>query len=453
VDEPPEPAVEETADNDPPVSATRAERSARRRRSNGWSEAVVGAAVAFAVPVLLGEVLGLSVALASSSPRPSGLVFAKLGALFFYAFAHVPLAASVQGGGLPALSGTGFAAVAGVLSITPLAGTALVLWLLARAGRGVAAAAGGDTTLARAGHGAKVALPFAALCGLAGLALRVTVPLGGGSVTLSPSRVGAIAWPAILALVAGAAGGARACPTPGPWWRAGRDGVRTLGIALAFAVVGLAGLAPSNPGPTDAYFAPFQSGAAAGLARVALTVAVLPNLALWVLFPSMGGCLGLTAQQASGGFSVCLLSYTQFPPAGGIAGIAQRSPGFDLPSPPASYLLFVLVPLVAVVIGGRLAARAGGMRAAVAAGVAFAAAAVAFGYLSGVRVSISGSTAGAGETVSALLRPELLVGGLLALAWGVVGGVAGAAGRRRRPAAPPADIEAAPTDSPSDPSP
>ena len=337
MDEPAEPAVEGEAPTDAPVPANRAERSSRRRGSNGWGEAAVGAAVAFAVPVLIGEVLGFAVALGSSPPRPSGLVFAKLGALFFYAFAHVPITAAVQGGGLPALSGTGFAAAAGVLSVTPLAGTALVLWLLVRAGRGVAGAAGGETAWARAVHGAKVAIPFAALCGLAGLALRVTAQVGGGSVTLAPSRVGAFVWPAILAVAAGAVGGARASGAPGPWLRAGRDGLRTLGFGLVLAVVGLAGLAPWNPGPTDAYFAPFRTGVGVGLSRVVLTLAVLPNLALWVLFPSMGGCLGLSLQQASGGSSVCLLSYTQFPPAGGIVAIAQRSPGFDLPPPPTAY--------------------------------------------------------------------------------------------------------------------
>jgi hypothetical protein len=396
------------------------------------------AAVAFAAPVLAGEGLGLLLALASSPPKPSGLAFAKLGALFFYAFNHVSLAVSVESGKIGALAGTGFEGATGALSITPLAGTALVLWLLARAGRRVARMSGGTSVAARAMHGTKIALPYAVLCGLAGLALHVSVPVSGGRVTVSPSTAGAFVWPAILALAAGAIGGARSGGAPGPWLRAGRDGLRTLSIALFLAVVGLVLLAPANSRATGAYFDAFHSGLAAGLSRVALTVAVLPNMALWVLFPSMGGCLSLSAHQASGEFSVCLLSYSQFPPPGGIAGIAGRSPAFDLAPPPAPYLPFVLVPLAAVLIGGWLAARReeGGsgrwVWRAAAAGVAFAAAAAAFGFLSRVGVEVSGSSSGLPETVAAVLGPELLLGAVAAVAWGVGGGVLGAAARSRR---------------------
>jgi hypothetical protein len=393
----------------------------------------VGAAVAFAVPVLVGEGLGLLVALASSPPRPSGLTFAKLGALFFYAFNHVPVAVSVEHGQIGALAGTGFQAATGVLRVTPLAGTALVLWLLARAGRRVARSAGSGTG---AWHGAKVAVPYAILCGLAGLALRVSIPLAGGTVRVAPSAIGAFVWPAILAVAAGAIGAAGAAGKPGRWLRTVRDGLRTLAVALLLAVVGLALLAPANPRATAAYFDPFHAGAAEGLTRVALTASVLPNLGLWVLFPSMGGCLTLSAQQASGGFTVCLLSYSQFPPAGGIGGVANRSPGFDLPPPPASDLLFVLVPLIAVLVGGWLAAggRDGTRSAprAVRAGVGFAVAAVVFGYLSRAGVAVSGRAGGSPETVAATLGPELLVGALVAVAWGIGGGLAGAALRRRR---------------------
>jgi hypothetical protein len=381
------------------------------------------------------------VALASSPPRPSGLAFAKLGALFFYAFNHVPLAVTVESGSIGALAGTGFAAATGTLSVTPLAGTALVLWLLGRAGRRVAGQAGA-AQLGRAAQGAKVALPYALLSGVAALALQVSVPVGGGRVALSPSTLGAFLWPAALAVAAGAIGGARSADRGGSGLRAVRDGLRTLAIALALAVAGLVVLAPLHPDATASYFDAFHTGLAAGLSRVALTLAVLPNLALWVLFPSMGGCLSLTTEQAGGGLSVCLLSYTQFPPSGGISGVAVRGPGFDFPPPPPAFFLFVLVPVVATLGGGWLAARRAvftGRRpvvAATASGVAFAAGAVAFGFLSRARVEVAGAAGGTPETVAATVGPDLLLGAVVALAWGVGGAVLGVASRRRGPPDP-----------------
>jgi hypothetical protein len=114
----------------------------------------------------------------------------------------------------------------------------------------------------------------------------------------------------------------------------------------------------------------------------------------------------------------------------------------SLPAAPGGYLLFLVVPAVATVMGGLAAARRAGapdrrIGAAVGglAGVVFAVFLSGVGLLSTLSVRFSGHAQAAGSaSIRVRLGPDLLIGTLVALAWGLVGG---AIGGMIRPGAPP----------------
>lgn len=468
VGEPP-PRVEETRS----PSGTEGDRSRRRLEiplvTGGWPRAALGAAVAFTVPVLVGEVVGFLAAAASRQPRAPAIAFAKLGALVFYTFNHVAIRAELPGlDAVPGLAGaTGSPAVGLVgVSITPLAGTALVVFLLARAGRGVAAAsreAGSGGPLVPAVNGMKVAIPYAALCGLVGSVLEVSLPRPEGAISLQPSTAGAFGWPFVLGVLAGAAGGILSRPAepgkePGGWWFRAvfAGGARMVAFGLGLALLGLVALAPFNPDWTRSYLSAFGDGIAQGLARVGLTLLVLPNLAAWAVAPAMGGCLAFAVTSPpSSAFSACLVSYTQFPPPGGIEGIAATAPGLDLPPPSPAYFLFVLIPLIAAVAGGLAAGRRAGPAPGRAPG-AGALAGIGFGLWvallvvgSSTGLSVPAPDRGPSPAIAARMGPDLATTTALSTLWGVGGGLAGGllAGRRsprrlpdRRASGPPATL-------------
>src|SRR5207237_10004611 len=121
--------------------------------------------------------------------------------------------------------------------------------------------------------------------------------------------------------------------------------------------------------------------------------------------------------------ALCALSYTNFP-GGGRATMAASIPT-TTPSP--GYFLFLVVPLVAVLVGGLWAARRsrveGPAEAAwvgAAAGLVYAVLALAAAVLSEISIRVVGSTVFPGTTL--WIGPDLASAALLALAWGVVGG-------------------------------
>jgi hypothetical protein len=143
----------------------------------------------------------------------------------------------------------------------------------------------------------------------------------------------------------------------------------------------------------------------------------------------------------TGAVRACVVSYTQLPPAGGLAGLAATAPGLDLPSPPAGYLLFLAVPAIASVAGGWLSARAargrGGapVEAGLLSGVGFAAWAGVLAVLAQVGADVvAGSSSAA--TLAVRAGPEVGRTILVALAWGVAGGAIGGALAPRRLRAP-----------------
>jgi len=398
---------------------------------------------------------------------------ARLGDVLFLWFHHVGFDFRTHGRASgPAVLGSGLS-FGFTLSLTVLGGTAVACLLLARGGRAVARAAqvtdvastdrsargGSVRTLAAGVHGTKVALPYAAACLAAATAARVTVRLPPSAIipsglSVHARYVSAVAWPLAIGLVAGFLGavaserGGPRGPVPAVGQaprRASRmavalvGGVRMLSIALIGSFVALLGMAASHPSATAAYFhAVFRRGALRGLTLIAGTALLAPNMAAWVLFPAMGSCLSL-----GGSRSVCLLSYRHFPagPAGaGSGGVLGRLlPAGPTGPAPAPYLLFLLVPVVAVVLGGASAAARWRARSRPEAAAAGASAGAVFGLLCAVLVALAsivgGAGAGLGRTVASAFRvgPEPASSVLLALLWGVAGGALGGVARGPEP--------------------
>jgi hypothetical protein len=148
----------------------------------------------------------------------------------------------------------------------------------------------------------------------------------------------------------------------------------------------------------------------------------------------MGGCDGVRGDAASE-----FLCYRRFPvavgttpqPLGGGESVGVPIGSASFGSAPPGYLLFLLVPLVSTVLGGRRAAerlRAAGAEAALAgagAGLVFAALVAALALLSSVTIGF-GSAFGAGESGWVIVGPNVGHAALLGSAWGAAGGAAGA---------------------------
>jgi hypothetical protein len=398
-------------------------------------------AVGTFVGLLVLSGLVLLIPFLSTHPRPSPSDLARAGGILFFAFHHVgftiefPRSLFGSGASLIPVDLSGGLVVA----FAPVLATIVALLLLARGGRAVANRAGGSTVI-RGLHGLKIAFPYAALMFAASFALRFSsaevIPGSGSRVTVHPSHLAALLWPLVLAAVAGFAGGLRSlrpdAVEPGTWGTriraavAGGWGMIALGLLFVFA--GLLVMAAVYPDATRAYFRPFDSSTSAGVTVIIFTLLFLPNATAWILYPAMGSCTGVT-----GAFHLCVLSYSQFPRTGG-AAVDPSNPlgGFALPNPPAGYFLFILAPLLAVIIGGMVAARRGrastrGEAAGLGAmaGVVFGALSLGLIVLSAISLKLGASTGTLGIGGSVQFGPEFTTGALLALVWGVVGGAIG----------------------------
>lgn len=442
--------------------------------SAGWRQALLGSLVVGVVLIVVGELIVFLVDW-SSSGTLAVATLARYGLWAPLAFQHVGAQADVGGvsipGGLGGLGGlTGQAAPGGTLATGSLsvsvsfafavtACTLLAMWLLARAGRAIGKAAGGPGWV-RGLHGMKVALPWAVICVIIAIADRFSIrvppnPVVQHAVSIHLSYLGAVVWPLVFGLVMGFAGGFRSAGAEawafgGAWGRRVRGavagGVWMIAAGLIASFAGLLVMAAVKPHATTSYFhAVFSTGAGDGTLLLFLNVLVLPNMAAWVLSAAMGGCLGAWGS----GVGVCAISYAHFPASGlsisaggaaaGLFGVPYAFP--QLPAAPAGYFAFLLVPLVAVLAGGAIAARRSGAGSpAEAAGVG-ALAGVVFALISVAAVFLTAITLGAtvsvGFTESATVQVGADLAGtlLMALLWGIVGGAVGgvAMGRRSTP--------------------
>ena len=402
--------------------------------TSGWATALLGAVTTVVVLGVIAELMAFLVYAGSDAPRPSVVNFGRLGGLIFYFFHHVGMVLGVPSS--PGdLSDNPFG---GGFTVTgaALLGTFVALWLLSRAGRKIGDEVGGSGWV-RGLHGTKVAVPYALITLLLAFAVRIpsaALDPSGNSPSIHPSYLGAFFWPLFLAALAGFAGGFASAGderwSPGVWGRhlraATAGGAWMMGLGLALAFVGLLILAPTHPHDTAEYFQPFDQKFAQGVAVIVGTLLVLPNLAAGlILFPAMGTCLSAGGSVFGIGGSVCLLSWTQFPGQGG-----SLTSGFDFASPPAAYFLYLVVPLLAVLIGGRMAARRGRASTreqAVAmgglAGVVYGLLALLLAILLTSR--LTGGIGGFGTALNGHVGPELFPGSLWPFLWGIVGGAIG----------------------------
>ncbi len=446
--------------------------------TTGWGRAVGSAALTFLIMVLMGQGLAALVYVSGSDGLGIGDVM-KGGGLLTFSFHRVGMHAEFPPFSPPGLTDSGLDGlpqVGGGLSLAftvafaLLLGTIVLVWLLHRAGRALGDQVLGGSAWARGLAGAKVALPYAAIAGVAALVLAafpmsLPVPVipgltAGGNVELAPSVVAAFVWPLVLGLLAGFAGGVSSASRAG--WEAPstdrfvvgalRGGVVGVGFAVLLAFVGVQVVAFLHPDVafpfspqffTDAFA---QDRGVAGVSTVVFALFLAPNMGGLVLAPSMLSSLGFHVE----GTSITLLSLFEFPVGlnpealAGLSGIGVPGIGggeiVETQVAPWPYWLFLLVPLVATWLGGRAAARraqagtAGeGAAAGALAGLVFAGLAFLVVVLSGVgmRFEIGGiSQAGVGH-----FGGDYLTTGLLAVLWGLVGGtLGGLVGVNERPA-------------------
>ena len=348
----------------------------------------------------------------------------KIGLAETLSSVRVPFTASAQPSGVLGPGAPGRLVLAtGALTIA-------VLVLAYRAGREQARAferRPGAAALAGAAIAPGVALPM--------LVIAFPVTLGFpqfGIERLEPVLWQAFAMPLVVSGAAGAAGGAAVARDAleervGPrvvgavvggatalWW----------GVVGAFVAVLL--VAAVSPGPTGAYARFVSRTGGSGAATVIEHAALLPNQSALVLPVAMGAHATLSVGgepavvlsrdgiDASQGAGVLLAAYA------GAQGNAASFPGW--------FWGFLLVPLVATVLGGHAAAgdepRRGerALRGA-AGGVVFAVLCVAAAWAAQIEVPAWADLTNGGATLGVPLGTT----GGLALAWGVLGGALGAA--------------------------
>jgi hypothetical protein len=409
--------------------------------------------IAFAVTALAAQIVPASIEFFGGGLAISTAL--KLG--WFYELAFHRVAIDVTGSG----------GVSGRLSVAFLSGTGLVVWVLFRAGRAAARRAG-PSLRARALAGAMIGPVYALPIAVITTSVRLRLHTGGG---VLPETVGfhglgwqAFAFPAVLGIAAGGAGGAVGSLPRGSrvraWlvggWRA------TLG-ALGLAFVGVLLVAALRPDGTAAYARGVSSnGPRTALLLLGHHALLLPNQSLFVLGPSMGGCVELTGSDATSPV-LCPGRLPRLDPSTvlddiarvGGAGPTTVTAITDRPMP-SGYWAFVLVPALATLAAGRYARSTvpGSVRSREA-WVRGAGAGAVFGVLVGIGAWMATATlsvrSATGSTPTSLaLGPRPLPTALLALAWGVVGGAFGATMRRQDegtpvPAEPEAPVPPSPT--------
>jgi hypothetical protein len=440
------PVVNETPAQSPPLRSeftTRAARGSSRIAilTQGWGTGLARGGLAFLAMAALGQALAFAANLARS-PGESAATAAKLGWLYFGWFHHAAVTTRVTS--VEGVRVGGEAGLTANVGLAMMLGTFLAIAILYRGGRVVADGARGGA-MARVLHGMKVApayaIPAFVVSGL--VSIDIPIPRNGlvaGSLQMPAWSLSWLVLPLLIAAAAGAAGGLRSgrheLISHDPWGRrasgvmAGGLRMFVLGLVLSFA--GLLVLAAIRPGATTTYFKTVSGPPSDQTTmNIAHHVLLLPNQSMWVLVPAMGGCDGLSG----GGVSATFLCYSKVPTAVSVTpeGLNSDTPAVqaDFGKPPSGSLLFLLVPAVSVVLGGRYAAkrRARIKREAIALGAAsgvFFAVLVALGsWLASVSAGLASPAAGIPANSSVLIGPAVGMAGLLALAWGVVGGALG----------------------------
>jgi hypothetical protein len=393
---------------------------ASRRTAAGVARALRAGVVAWLPIALAGQLLAWTAYAVTGAYRPWSWI--KVGLLHTVLVARTPVdVRTAPPSSLRELFPQLFGPPTVRVSVALGAGTIVAVVLLFRAGREAAAPAAARPGVAAA-VGALVAPGFAVPCAIAGLVVTLGFPQAAVT-SVRPVAWLAFVLPLALGAAAGAAGGlaaARAALASTAAGRrcsaAARGAWHALAWAVALAFVGVLVVATVRPSATAAYGRWLEARGSGG-AIVAMYHAVLmPNAAVDVAAIGMGACAELDAGGArsrlclgglDAGEGVALL-------ATGGARRVDLGPG---------YALFVLVPALATVAGGRRAAEGARHRAeralrAVAAGVGFAALFAVAAWAASVEIVAEA------DTVARLGVPTWRALGV-ALAWGVGGGLLG----------------------------
>ena len=381
-----------------------------------WKPAITRGFLAFAIVALAG--LAIPVLIDVFGAGLAGGTVLRLGWLYTLAFHRV----GIRFVGVPIRAEI-------VLAIALATGTAFAAWLLYREGRRIAMGTVGPvrSALAGAAIAPTYALPF--------LVLTLVVHAHLALLPLYPEavRIEGVAWqafvcPFALAAVAGGIGGlVDALPSRSIPRAALVAGWKTLLVGLGGALVGLLIVAAVRPAGLATYarvvgdHGPRRAGFLLGHQAL-----LAPNIAIDLLVPSMGGCVALYGEAAS--YDVlCPGRLPSVDPVDVLRAVDPASPGhralaFSRPMP-IGYRLFVLVPLIATIWGGRLAARpfdrwSDRLAAAAAGGLVFAVAVGVTAWLANLTVRLATPIA---------FGPRPVPSFALGLAWGVGGGLLGAA--------------------------
>jgi hypothetical protein len=413
--------------------------------AHGWLTGMFRGGLAFVVMAAVGQ----AVAFAVSVFGEQQVSVAKLGWLYFGWFHHAAVNVAITTRlnfpveGAPE-GPSGAAGLTAGVGLAMMLATFLAIAILYRGGRAVADRAGG-TGVARVFHGMKVAVGYAippfVLSGL--LTVDVPIPensLVAGSLQMDSWSLSWLVLPLLLAAAAGAAGGLRSgrfeIISREPWGRraagAVAGGMRMFALGLVLSFAGLVVLAAVRPSAGRAYFAAISGPPAEQTAVIfAHHVLLLPNQSMWVLVPAMGGCDGLSG----GGVHATFLCYSKFPTSVSVSTDGSNGDALtvrtDFETVPTGYFLFLLVPLLSVVLGGRYGVRkrarlrSESIAIGAASGVVFAVLVAVASWLASVSISLSSATGGIPANSSVLIGPGVLIGGLLALVWGVLGGAIG----------------------------
>ena len=419
-----------------------------------WRFAIRRGFVAFAIVLGFGEALAAAVWLLGGTGLSLGGALA-LGWLEVGAFHHVAVRLEIRDLVTPAAS-----SITVTIGVALLAATTAAVWLLVRAGRAVADAARGSA-LVRAARGATIAigyaLPFAALAPLVDVeTARPSAAAASGVFRLSLVWWQALAFPLVLAATAGALGGLRSALDAIADTDRRRERIEAAvaaaghmlvaSFALVVAALFVGGVVqPAGPlalaTPTTArYLRATFDRPSVGVLLLGHHLALAPAEAAWVLVPAMGGC-----DRVWGSVDADILCYGRFPVSvGSTLTPISSTEAIRLPlgesrfgRAPSGYLLFLLVPAIATILGGRRAARDAttdreAMVAAALAGVAFAVAVVIVCLLSQLTIGYRSSVAGDVTSGWLLVGPDPVSALGLGLGWGVAGGIAGAWVSRRR---------------------
>lgn len=335
----------------------------------------------------------------------------------------------------------------GLLSVT-----ALLVWALAAAGARTADEVAA-TPIRRAVAGALVAITYVVPLAILGALVSMRLSTGGvlapGAVLVRAEMPAAAVLPAVLGVVAGAAGGMSTlrdredrvrAALAGGWWM--------LTAALGLSMVGLLAVAALRPSGVQGYVDQLTSQepevAALILGHQAL---LLPNQATFVFVPAMGACDTVTLD----GRRTDVLCVDRQPagasPADWLSSTLDASGAVPTRSAPWAARLLLLVPAAAAAIGGRRAAAAAGAVAEGALRAVFAAAvfAVLIGavvWASTIVFTNGGPRGGLGPTQELEIGAPAFDSAVYAAVWGaVVGGITGAiVGLRRRREMPRREI-------------